>query len=89
MYLTVDTPLTGIVEAYIYKNKNTMAVQFNVDKNYIDCYKKYKDILNENLKRLGYNVVDISFVKYKKVSRFTDLSGFFNDTIYKELDVLV
>lgn len=89
IYLVTETPMTGTVEAYIYKNKNTIAVQFNINENYIDYYKKYKNILDENLKRAGYNIVDISFVKYKKVSRFTDLSDFFNDTIYKELDVLV
>ena len=89
IYLTVETPATGTVEAYIYKNKNTIAVQFNVNESYIDCYKKYKSTLDENFKKLGYNIVDISFIKYKKVSRFTDLSDFFNDTIYKELDVLV
>jgi hypothetical protein len=91
VYITVETPNTGIVEAFLSKKNNDLIVTLKVEKSYINIYRNKLNTLAENLKSKGYNILNITVEKLRKDkdSSYVDLSDFFNEMIFKELDVKV
>lgn len=89
VYITVDTPNTGIVEAYLYKKWTDLTISIKTEGKHIGLFKKNIDILNKALVNKGYDVINISVEAINPETNIVSLSNFFNDTIFKELDVRV
>jgi hypothetical protein len=89
VYITVETPHTGVVEAFLSKKNNDLIVTLKVERNFMNIYKNKINVLADNLKSKGYNILNITVEKQHKDLSYVDLSDFFNETIFKELDVKV
>jgi hypothetical protein len=89
VFITVDTPNTGIVEAYLYKKGTNLTISIKTEDNHISLFKKNVENLNKTLKDKGYGVINISVGPINPKTNMVSLSNFFNDTIFKELDVRV
>ncbi len=89
VFITVDTPSTGIVEAYLYKKGSNLTISIKTEDNHISLFKRNIENLNKSLKDKGYGVINISVDSINPKTNMVSLSDFFNDTIFKELDVRV
>lgn len=89
VFITVDTPNIGVVESYLYKKGTNLTLSIKTEDKYITLFKRSVEILNKALKDKGYNVINISVVSINPEINLVSLSNFFNDTIFKELDVRV
>lgn len=89
VFITVETPNIGIVESYLYKKGKNLTLSFKTEEKYIDLFKKNIEVLNKLLKDKGYEVINISVGCANPKTNLVSLSNFFNDTIFRELDVRV
>lgn len=89
VFITVDTPSTGIVEAYLYKKGSNLTISIKTEDKHISLFKKNIENLNKSLKDKGYGIINISVDSINPKTNMVSLSNFFNDTIFKELDVRV
>lgn len=89
VFITVETPNIGIVESYLYKKGKNLTLSFKTEEKYIDLFKKNIEVLNKLLKDKGYEVINISVGCVNPKTNLVSLSNFFNDTIFRELDVRV
>lgn len=89
VFITVDTPNIGVVESYLYKKGSSLTVSIKTEDKFIKLFKKSIEVLNDSLKNKGYSVIDISISSINPDTNLVTLSNFFNDTIFKELDVRV
>lgn len=89
VFITVDTPNIGVVESYLYKKGSSLTVSIKTEDKFIKLFKKSIEVLNDSLKNKGYSVIDISISTINPDTNLVTLSNFFNDTIFKELDVRV
>lgn len=89
VFITVDAPKVGTVEAYLYKKNSTLSISLKTDKNFVSLFKRNLDNLNTILNSKGFKVVNISIEEINPDTNIVALSDFFNDTIFKELDVRV
>ena len=89
VFITVDAPNTGVVEAYLYKKEANLTISIKTEDKHIGLFKKNVENLNKALKVKGYDVINISVGSINPKTDMVSLSNFFNDTIFKELDVRV
>lgn len=89
VYISVDTPNVGAVEGYIYKRYNELTISLSVEKKYLSLFKKHINTLKDSLDTKGYNVLNISVNELLAKSNIINLSNFFGDSMFKELDVKV
>lgn len=89
VFITVDTPNTGTVEAYLYKKGASLTISIKTERKHIGLFKKNIEKLNKTLADKGYDIINISIESINPQTNMVSLSNFFNDTIFKELDVRV
>jgi hypothetical protein len=89
IFITVETPFTGIVEAYLYKKNTNITVSIKTSEKYLSLFSQNMPILKENLSTKGYEVVTLSVEKLLDRTNIVGLGDFFSDSIFKELDVKV
>jgi hypothetical protein len=89
VFITVDTPNTGTVEAYLYKKGASLTISIKTENKHISLFRKSVEKLNDTLVNKGYDIINISVESINPQTNMVSLSNFFNDTIFKELDVKV
>lgn len=89
VFITVDTPNIGVIESYLYKKGTSLTIAIKSEEKYISLFKRSIGILNKALQDKGYNVINISVSSTESEANLISLADFFNDTIFKELDVRV
>jgi hypothetical protein len=89
VFITVETPYTEIVEAYLYKKNSNITISIKTSEKYISLFKEKLPILKESLSAKGYEVVNLSVEKLLNKANIVGLGDFFSDSIFKELDVKV
>lgn len=89
VFITVDTPNIGVIESYLYKKGTSLTISIKSEEKYIGLFKRSIGFLNKNLEDKGYNVINISVGSINPETNLVSLSNFFNDNIFKELDVRV
>jgi hypothetical protein len=89
VYISIETSKIGFIEGYLHKINKDLFISLSVNEEYITLFKKNLKLLEKSLTEKGYGVISLSLEKLKTPSNLLDLSYFFNDTIFKELDVKV
>lgn len=89
VFISVDTPNIGRVESFITKNNSTLFVNFKIEKPFKNLFSSKINLLEENIKALGYDFVSISVIELEIKNDLINLSNFFNDYSFRELDVKV
>lgn len=89
VFISIETPKTGVVEGYLHKDKNNIIVNLKVEDKYHKLFSNKLPILKDSLVKKGYNIIGLSVEKLTSQRNLPNLSSFFNDFILKELDVLV
>lgn len=89
VFITVDTPTIGVIESYLYKKGTSLTISIKSEEKYVSLFKRSIGVLNEALEKKGYNVLNISVSSKESEANLISLADFFNDTIFKELDVRV
>lgn len=89
VFITVEAPTIGVVESYLYKKGKNLTLSIKTEEKYINLFKRNIEALNKILNSKGYNVINISVGSIDTKTNLVSLSNFFNDTIFKELDVRV
>lgn len=89
VYISVETPKIGTVEGYLLKKNNDIIVSLKAEEKYLSAFKSKLDILKNNLIKLGYNPINISVEKIDSEKNLVTLTDFFDDFIFRELDVKV
>lgn len=89
VFITLETPNIGIVEAYLYKRYENLTINIKTENSYIDMFKGNIELLNKALTEKGYNIIDISIESIDTQANIVSLCDFFSDVAFKELDVRV
>jgi hypothetical protein len=89
LFISVETPFMGVVEAYLYKKNNDITVSIRISDKYVSLLKEKVSLLKNNLTLKGYEVINISVEKLGNKTNIKGLSDFFSESIFKELDVKV
>ncbi|SKA85215.1 hypothetical protein SAMN05443428_106131 [Caloramator quimbayensis] len=90
VFISVDTPYIGRVESFITKNSSNLFVNFKIDKKFKNLFSSKIKLLEENIKALGgYDFISISVIELEIKNDLINLSNFFNDYSFRELDVKV
>jgi hypothetical protein len=88
-FISVDTKDIGTVEGNLYKKNNDISISFNVNEKFLPLFRNSLNLLKEELKKNGYDIINLSVVKSNCEKNILPFSDFFNDSILKELDVKV
>jgi hypothetical protein len=88
-FISVDTKDIGTIEGNLYKKNNDISISFNVNEKFLELFRNSLHQLKEELKKNGYDIINLSVVKSNREKNILPFSDFFNDSILKELDVKV